>query len=298
MPPFFSLYYQARKTAMIKLIQPVLIAFLLCLLILPVVSKGKPKNIMLLFDLKDYNKEIDNTVDHFFNKVISSDDQLIVMTPARKMFSYSSKTISASRQKVSSEIKDALKKHTSVTSSDYQNIYNQMMSIVNDIRDGSGLEDTKNLIAAYENNRKELKMTRRINEAMLLQFSEVFKRSRQVTGDTDNQIYLFFQEEIRPIPDKNTMNNIRENPQLSFDAARVFFEEKTKEDFDVDKIAEEFKSAGVTFNFVYIIPKDLPTQRYQLVDNSGDFYSAMSIIAGKTGGKVVTTTQPQEIFKD
>jgi len=35
-----------------------------------------------------------------------------------------------------------------------------------------------------------------------------------------------------------------------------------------------------------------------LVDNSGDFYSAMSIIADKTGGKVVTTTQPQEIFKD
>lgn len=298
MPPFFSLYYQTRKIAMKRLIQPVLIAFLLCLLILPVVSKSKPKNIMLLFDLKDYNKEIDNTVNHFFNKVISSDDQLIVMTPAGKMFSYSSKTISASPQKVSSEIKDALKKHTSVTSSDYQNIYNQMMSIVNDIRDGSGLEDTKNLIAAYENNRKELKMTRRINEAMLLQFSEVFKRSRQVTGDTNNQIYLFFQKEVRPIPDKNTMNNIRENPQLSFDAARVFFEEKTEEDFNVDKIAEEFKSAGVTFNFVYIIPKDLPTQRYQLVDNSGDFYSAMSIIADKTGGKVVTTTQPQEIFKD
>jgi len=73
---------------------------------------------------------------------------------------------------------------------------------------------------------------------------------------------------------------------------------KTEEDFNVDKIAEEFKKAGVTFNFVYIIPKDLPTQRYQLVDNSGDFYSAMSIIADKTGGKVVTTTQPQEIFKD
>ncbi|HQO76716.1 MAG TPA: hypothetical protein PLB50_08565, partial [Candidatus Saccharicenans sp.] len=98
-----------------KLIQPVLIAFLLCLLILPGVSKSKPKNIMLLFDLKNYNNEIDKTVDHFFNKVISADDQLIVMTPAGKMLSYSSKTISASPQKVSSEIKDALKKHTSVT---------------------------------------------------------------------------------------------------------------------------------------------------------------------------------------
>ncbi|MDD8032143.1 MAG: hypothetical protein PHQ25_09180 [Acidobacteriota bacterium] len=281
-----------------KLIQTILLAFFLCLLVLPVVSKDKPKNIMLLFDLKDYNKEIESTVDHFFNKVIGSGDQLIVMTPAGKIFSYSSKTISASPQKIISEIKDALKKHTSVTSSDYQNIYNQMLSIVNDIRDGSGLEDTKNLIAAYENNRKELRMTRRINEAMLLQFSDVFERSRKITGDTDNQIYLFFQKEVRPIPDKNIMNNIRENPQLSFDAARVFFEEKTEPDFNVDKIAEEFKSAGVTFNFVYITPKDLPTQRYQLVDNSGDFYSAMSVIADRTGGKVVTTTQPQEIFKD
>jgi hypothetical protein len=92
------------------------------------------------------------------------------------------------------------------------------------------------------------------------------------------------------------MNNIRENPQLSFDAARVFFK-KNEEDFDLDKIAEVFMSAGVTFNFVYIIPKDLPTQSYLLVDNSGDFYCAMSIIAGKTGGKSRHYHPPQKSLK-
>ncbi|MDD8021350.1 MAG: hypothetical protein PHU81_09300 [Acidobacteriota bacterium] len=267
------------------------------LLILPLFSKGKPRNIMLLFDLKEYNQEIDNTVDYFFKKVIGPDDQLIVMTPSTKIFSYSSKTIAESSQKVNREIKDVLKKHTSVTSSDYRNIYNQMMTIVTDISYSSGLEDTKNLMAAYENSRKELRNTRRISQASLLQFSDIFKRSRKMTGDTDNQIYLFFQREIRPVPDRETMARMREVKELAFDAARVFVEEKTESDFDTDLITEEFKNAGVTFNFVYINLKELPTQRYQLVDNSGDFYSAMSVIAEKTGGKTVTTNQPSTIFE-
>ncbi|HRD02452.1 MAG TPA: hypothetical protein PLP57_07405 [Candidatus Saccharicenans sp.] len=253
---------------------------------------------MLLFDIKYYSHEIDNTVDLFFKKMISPGDQLIIMTPARKMLSYSSKTIAESPQKVNREIKDTLKKHTSVTSSDYTTIYNQMLTIVNDISYGTGLEDAKNLIAAYENNRRELRNTRRINQDLLLQLSDIFKRSREITGDTDNRIYLFFQREIRPIPDKETMNRMREATELAFDATRVFLEEKLEPDFNTDVITEEFKNAGVTFNFVYINLKESLTQRYQLVDNSGDFYSAMSVIAQKTGGKTVTTNQPGTIFED
>jgi len=87
-------------------------------------------------------------------------------------------------------------------------------------------------------------MTRRINEAMLLQFSEVFKRSRQVTGDTDNQIYLFFQEEIRPIPDKNTMNNIRENPQLSLMPPEYSLKKKLKKTLMWIKLPKNLRVPG------------------------------------------------------
>lgn len=281
-----------------KLINLICVFIFFNIIFQPLFSTDKPKNIMLLFDLKDYNKEIDSTIDTFFKKALSSKDQLIVMTPAGKIYSYSSKILSKSKKKVNQEIKDTLRKHTSVSGSDYMNIYNQMLSIVQEIKDGNRLEDIKNLIAAYENNRRELKNTRRINEALLLEFSSVFKRSKEITGDTDNQIYLFFQRENRPIPDKDTMNKIRENTQLAFKAVEVFLEERSNADIDAEKIAEELGEAGVTFNLIYISKKESSTQRYQLVDNSGDFYSAMSKIVEKTGGKKITTTQPKVIFED
>lgn len=270
-------------------------------MIFAVYAGEKPKNIMLLFDTKEYNKEIDSTIDFFFTKALGSNDQLIIMTPANKLLSYSSKVISESREKINEEVKDIINKHTSMSGADYRNIYNQMLSIVDEIRrspTGQDAQDVKNLIAAYENNREELRMTRRINEELLLKFSDVFKRSKKVTGDTENHIYLLFQKENRPIPDKDTMNILRENQQIAFKVMEVFLEERSRTDFASEKIGEELKKANVQFNFVYINPKKLSTRRYQLIDNSGDFYSAMSNIVEITGGKKVTTATPQIIFED
>ncbi len=274
---------------------------ILILMIFAVYAGEKPKNIMLLFDTKEYNKEIDSTIDFFFTKALGSNDQLIIMTPANKLLSYSSKVISESREKINEEVKDIINKHTSMSGADYRNIYNQMLSIVDEIRrspTGQDAQDVKNLIAAYENNREELRMTRRINEELLLKFSDVFKRSKKVTGDTENHIYLLFQKENRPIPDKDTMNILRENQQIAFKVMEVFLEERSRTDFASEKIGEELKKANVQFNFVYINPKKLSTRRYQLIDNSGDFYSAMSNIVEITGGKKVTTATPQIIFED
>lgn len=275
------------------------IIFLIFILMSSALLAGdKAKNIMLLFDLKDYSKEIDNTIDSLFKKGLGPTDQLIIMTPASKLYSYSNKVISQSRKKINEEIKDTLKKHTSISGADYRNIYTQMLSLVHEIRGDVGSQDVKNLIAAYENNRRELRMTRRINEKMLLEFSEIFKRSKKVTGDTENYIYLFFQKEQRPIPNKDIMNRLREDQQIAFKVIEVFLEERSRTDFASEEIGEEFKEAEVIFNFIYISPKEISTKRYQVVDNSGDFYSAMTKIVDITGGKKITTTQPKVIFED
>ncbi|MFP4082179.1 MAG: hypothetical protein ACLFVG_05385 [Candidatus Aminicenantes bacterium] len=272
--------------------------FLILVLIIFNIHAGeKPKNIMFLFDIKDYPKEIDYAIDSFFNKALGPKDQLIIMTPANKMLSYSSQALSESRKKINQEVKDTIKKHTSLSGASYRNIYTQMLSIVEEIRRNSGSQDVKNLIAAYENNRNELRMTRRINQELLLNFADVFKRSKKVTGDTENQMYLFFQKEYRPIPDKDTMDILRENQQIAFKVVEVFLEERSKTDFGSEKIGEELKKAEVQFNFVYINPKKVSTKRYQLIDNSGDLYSAMSKIVEITGGEKVTTTTPKTIFE-
>lgn len=277
------------------------LAGVLCLcsiLLQPVYADDKPKNIMLLFDLNDHNKEIESTIDLFFKKVLNSRDQIMVMTPANKIYSYSSTALRQSRNKINREVREAVRKHTSVSGSDYKNIYSQMLRIVEEIREQTGSQDVKNLIAAYENHRDEMKRTRSISEDLLLKLSDVFQRSQEITGDTENLVYLFLQKELRPIPDKNSMDRIRDNPQLAFKAAEVFLGERSRTDFNAQQIGEAFKKAGVTFHFIYISPKEISTQRYQLIDNSGDFYSAMSVIADMTGGNKITTSQPKTIFEE
>lgn len=136
----------------------------LILLILTVYASEKSKNIMLIFDIKNYNKEIDYTIDFFFKKSLGSNDQLIIMTPANKLLSYSSKVLSESKKMINKKVKDTLRKDTSTSGADYRNIYDQMLNIVNEIRQGPTGQDVKSLIAPYEYARDELRMTRRINE--------------------------------------------------------------------------------------------------------------------------------------
>lgn len=253
---------------------------------------------MLLFDLKDHNRQIDNTIDHFFSKVLRDNDQLILVTPTQKLVSYSSRTLAESRKKILKDVKELIRKHTSVSGTDYRDIYNEMFNIVYQIQNNAGFEGIKNLIAAYDNQRSELAKTRSINQELLLDLSAIFQRSKALTGQTENLMFLFFQREYRPIPNKDTMNALRENRQVAFQATRVFLEERARIDFDTEKIAAQLSRAGVKFNFIYISHRRQTSTRYQRIDNSGNLYNAMEEIADLTGGTTVTTTQPYIIFEN
>ena len=67
---------------------------------------------------------------------------------------------------------------------------------------------------------------------------------------------------------------------------------------DTKKIISEFNKAGVNFNFIYINPKIHKSHEYQLVENSGDIYDAMSRIAKDTHGISETTSTPHILFKE
>lgn len=278
----------------------IFIFFLIFIFLIPVVSYAgnkKARNIMLIFDIKDYNNEIEKTIDFFFNKTIRQNDQLIIMTPANKLYSFSRKTLSSSRDKISKKIKNLLKKDTSVSLSDYRTIFLQMIDTVKEIRSGEA-RNVKNLLVSYENNRKELFMLRRINGELLLKFADIFKRSKKISGDTKNHIFLFFQKELRPIPDRNTMNELRDNMDVAFKATEIFLNDNSLLKMDIKKIVSEFNKAGVNFNFVYINPKIHKSREYQLAENSGDIYDAMSQIAKGTHGITETTSTPKILFKE
>ncbi|NIM91434.1 MAG: hypothetical protein GTO17_10860 [Candidatus Aminicenantes bacterium] len=258
----------------------------------------KARNIMLVFDLKDYKVEIKRAVEYFFNHELTPDDQVIVITPARKLYSFSKNTLQRSKKQIISQINDALRKHAMINASDYRTIYDQMKDIVRLIEDDQNLGYSTRInsyLKDYEANRKQLYSIRMVSQSMLLELSEIYKKTDE---NSDNQIYIFFEKVLRPIPSKDTMEKLRANYDVSFKAVEVFLEEKFKMKMELDKVLKEFKKANIKFNLIYINPKVHKHYKFQRVENSGDFYDAMSELVEETGGVKITTSQPKAIFEN
>jgi hypothetical protein len=258
---------------------------------------SKARNIMLVFDLKDYKVEIKRAVEYFFNDELTPDDQVIVITPARKLYSFSKNTLQKSKEQIIIQINNALRKQTMVNASDYRTIYNQMEEIVKLIEDDQSSGYSSSLISYlndYEANRKQLYRIRMIDQSLLLELSDIYKKTKD---KSDNQIYLFFEKVLRPIPSKETMEILRANREISFKAVEVFLEEKSRMNMELDKVLKEFKKANIKFNLIYINPKVHRHYKFQRVANSDDLYDAMSKLVEETGGMIITTSQPKAIFE-
>jgi len=273
------------------------IPILMLLFIANVPLESKTRNIMLVFDLKEYKNEIKDTIDYFFEEELTPNDQVIIITPSKKLFSFSKETLKSSKEQIAQQINAALRKHTSVGASDYQTIYRQMEDTVNLIENDQNMGYSSRLnsyLIDYAANRQQLYNIRMINESMLLELSDIFKNSR---GNPDNQIFLFVEKVLRPIPSKETMEILRTNREISFRAVEVFLEDKYKTKIDLEKISKEFKNAGIKLNLIYINPKVQKHPKFQIVENSGDLYDAISKIVEETEGRKITTALPRAIFE-
>ena len=294
-PPFLFAS-QGRQTVK-KNLKFILISFMLLLFFMRGNLISKTRNILLIFDLKDYKVEIERAVECFFNNELTSDDQLIVITPARKLYSFSKNTLQGSKEQIITKIKDALKKHTVVYASEYRAIYDQLEDIVRLIEDDQSNGYSSSITSYlndYEANRMQLYRIRMITQSMLLQLSEIYKKTKETS---DNQIYLFFEKEMRPIPSKETLEILRANRDISFRAVEVFLEEKPEMNIELDKVLDEFKQANIKFNLIYINPNVRSHYKFQWRENSDDLYEAMSKLVRETGGITITTSQPKAVFE-
>ena len=274
-----------------------LISIILLLFVINGNLISKARNIMLVFDLKDYKIEIKRTIEYFFNNELTPDDQVIVITPAGKLYSFSKETLRSSKEQIIININDALRKHTLVNGSDYRAIYTQMEQSLELIADDQNVGSSSRVsgyLVDYEANRKQLYNIRIVNQSMLLELAEIYKKTKD---KPDNQIYLFFEKVLRSIPSKETMEILRANRSIAFREVEVFLEEKIKMKMDLDKVLKEFKKANIKLNLIYINPKVHKHYKFQRVENSGDLYDAISELVKKTGGVKITTSQPKAIFE-
>lgn len=264
---------------------------------------GQGTNYVLIFQITEYNSKIGDAVDFFLNKVLKPEDQLILLSPAQ-LYNFSPQT----RQKnpipaLVKQTQKVLKKDTTMTAANYEQVLNDMIRVVQEISAGNdpsysmsgGTQsgtDMKVYLVQYRQLLTNMRQLRKLNENFFLDISGKLKNA---PGNT--VFYLFYQKELRVIPSRAAMDNLQQNPQYKFDAGELFLGDSDEEFIDSAKVTEVLKASRITFNFIYLNKEGKRKQGMEFKEFSGDVYNVFSKLAKGTGGFVETTSKPEAVLK-
>lgn len=259
-------------------------------------------NYILIFQVNEYNSKLGDAVDYFFKKLLKPQDQLSIVTPVRA-YNFTSQTrLSYTIDQLIAQTKKVLKRDTAVGSANYHQILEAMQGVVREISTGISMAyarggrrsaaDMKVHLVQYRQLQENMRTVRKLNETLLLKLTEFFKAQ---TGE--NVLYIFYQRELRIIPSRRAMENLRQDSQLKDEAAELFEQESSEEFIDVEKVSRALKNASITLNCLYIKKQARRKQYMQFKEFSGDVYNVLSKLAKTTGGFIEATSKPAAALK-
>jgi hypothetical protein len=274
------------------------ILFLAILIVLASVGSGvlqaadSQRNFVVFFEFFDNSSGVEAALKNIFDDMLGPDDLLIIYSPVR-LYSFSKTTLARPKAELISMMKEKLRGDISKAAQNYKQVIKDMEGIVRLIENivlGTGPADEEgdlsNLFMRYSQGLVNLQQLRKVNEPALRQIAGLFRDQRG-----QNHIVLLFEREIRPVPNRDALNQLRDSPVFAMRANELFASDNLKAPFDTDAIGELFKQVPLTLHFLYVKSNSNFTTT-TIFENSGDMYAAFSKIAKTTGGVCDTIAEP------
>jgi len=235
------------------------------------------RKFVLVFEMTDYLKGLDETLDYFVNHVLVSGDSLGITTPMHTLEFSSMDLEMMSREELGNLLKDRVKKSLELSGREYKELIreldNQMQEYDPDYikEDKPGGLIGKEFIAIH-NLLKQLDEMRRVYQKDLLSLADYMKNL-----EGQKHVLLFFQPILVPH---------FEDPELKLDKAIK------KEQFDIDEIKMAFAGSLTSFHSLFIPTSslhfiDMQRRRFkgtEFHDQGDEIYIAFTEMAEATGG--------------
>jgi hypothetical protein len=252
--------------------------------------EGAPSAYVLIFQGSEYDSKLGSAVDYFFNEVLKPQDSLLIITP-QKPYNYSPQTRqSQSPAQMIQITKDVLKRDISMGAASYKSILEQMEIIVDSL--ASGGAEGRSLLVQYRQLLENLRNIRKWNDDIFIKLAQMLQQNKG-----ENHIFIFYQTELRIIPDRNALNKLRNDPELKFDVSEAFEAENFGDVIGVEKVSQALKGCRAKLHFIYLKIKQRRRQGMEEKEFSGDIFNAFSKIAGETGGQVETSSRALPALK-
>jgi len=269
----------------------------------PLRAADPPRNVAVFFQFQEYTNGVEDAVKYIFNEMLGPNDQLIIQSPAR-VYGFSKATLAKPKSELIAMMQEKLRSDISKAAKDYKQVITNLQIVTDNIEDAArgtfrnpnssnvdGWSSMRNLFLHYRQKLSNLNMLRKVNETTLRQLAGAFRGQ-----PGENHIVILFEREFRPIPNRETLNVLRNTSLCASQSNELFSSDNLKEPFDTAALAGFFKQVPLTQHFIYITSKNSSIYGNKF-ENSGDVYGAFSKVAKATGGICESLAEPKAGLK-
>lgn len=233
-------------------------------------------NYLLAFNVVDYTPQIKETITVFFEKVITKNDQIVLITPQRAVLIAKEK-LSLPKAQLLESIVNVVKGDINKGAAVYRSIFQEMKNDANSVYGSRSGGAISSILANYGGNRKNLQELRSNYQKRLLSYINLFRRV-----DGKNHMLMVLQKKYRPVPERNTLNALRRSP--SGPKVIEVFDSNYKKDINLDRLKAALKYCKIKFHFLYLQTKKIRGRRIDYVEDSGDLYEVYTKLTKATDG--------------
>jgi hypothetical protein len=150
-------------------------------------------------------------------------------------------------------------------------------------------------LANYEAMLEKIENLRSIEQKELLNLAEHLKKTRG-----QKNVFLFYQREFIPQIDPNLLQKYQEAHQddfIKYKVSSLFQFYHRDVEFNVEKVKQAFSDSSITINFLFFSTPADNTPGVRMVEFSEDIYSAFNEMARATGGTVMSSANPDYLFR-
>jgi len=240
--------------------------------------KGTPRlarNYFLIFELLEYQPQMEEVIDYFFAEVITDGDSLTIITPVKTYRYRPDALFKLGKERIVNQLKGLLRRDIIEGARSFR-------SLLSDLQKIESVESDIDFIALSRRTIIwKMKERFRLDLAKLTRFAEQLKN---IEGR--KFIYMFYQRHTVPVPITTIEPDIEQS------------------DFYIDysRIKRAYSDSSISLHFMYL--SQAPFQRLgmgmegiRLMDLSNSFFNAFQEMANATGGISMSTRNAFTAFQ-
>jgi len=253
------------------------------------------RQFVLLFEMMDWQPELDKALDLFFDDVIQPGDALIVITPMKRYRMLPEALVRQPTRSIKEQIRGKIRRDIVMGASEYRTIIDEMYRYLSKPPEGERELPLDERMHYYTTSLNRLETLRNVDEKGLLEFAGFLKN---LPGQ--KFVYFFYQKELipqfSPNVDVRTMLDKTDDLALTFKLLEQFQLFRRESRFNVEAVKKAYADSSISVHFLFLTKTPStknPIEVYQradapseiiMVDRSEDIYGAFGEVAKATGG--------------